>query len=95
MEFQAPETGAENALLHNNIALTNISYLFQGCTNIVSFLSIPGYWGYGAYDTLTKLILLYSSTFLRLLASKIFLFYTKNSGPLRGKELITNVRRKP
>lgn len=55
MAFQAPETGAETALLHNNIALTNISYLFQGCTNIVSFLSIPGYWGYGAYDTLTKL----------------------------------------
>lgn len=55
MAFQAPETGAETALLHNNTALTNISYLFQGCKKMVSFLSTAGYWGYGAYDTLTKL----------------------------------------
>ena len=55
MAFQAPETGAEAALLHNNTELQDISKLFQGCKKIVSFLSTAGYWGYGAYDTLTKL----------------------------------------
>ena len=55
MAFQAPETGAETALLHNNTELQDISKLFQGCKKIVSFLSTAGYWGYGAYDTLTKL----------------------------------------
>ena len=55
MAFKAPETGAETVLLHNNTELQDISGLFQGCKKIVSFLSTAGYWGYGAYDTLTKL----------------------------------------
>ena len=55
MSFKAPETGAEAVLLHNNTELQDISLLFQGCKNIISFVSTTGYWGYGAYDTLTKL----------------------------------------
>lgn len=55
MTFQAPETGAETVLLHNNTELEDISRLFEGCKKIISFVSTSGYWGYGAYDTLTKL----------------------------------------